>query len=222
MQNHRIKFNVVFLKDSYDAEKIKDKIEELINWCNNFEDLSLTKSEKENGRYSSGNLSFRVKKYSFLITASSLTTKRNLNKEDFVYVKSCNLRRKLVYVLGSKNPSSESMLHYAIYKKRKNVNAIFHGHFPSKDFEKRIEKLVSNKKNREKLINNGIKISFTKKEEEFGTLNLVKAVLEVLNDKNFIIMKNHGFISLGKDMKDAGERSIKLLKLLNKLKTLRK
>ncbi|MEM5813294.1 MAG: class II aldolase/adducin family protein [Candidatus Aenigmatarchaeota archaeon] len=214
MKNPRIKFKVIFLKNGYDFEEIKNKIEELINWCNIFEDLSLTKPEKEDGKYSSGNLSFRASNDSFIITASCLKSKRDLNKDDFVLVKYCDLRNKIVYACGSKNPSSESMLHYAIYKNRKDINAIFHAHFPSKDFEERIRKLALAKKNKMK----EIKIAFTKKEEKFGTISLVNSVLEILNKKNFIIMKNHGFLSLGKGMKEAGEIVLKLLKNLNYLK----
>lgn len=203
MKNSRVKFKTVFLKNHYNFEKLYSKINELIKCCNIFENLSFTKSKKESGKYSSGNLSFRVKNNSFIITASSLKSKSNLKKDDFVLVKSCNLKRKLVYALGSKLPSSESMLHYAIYKKRKDVNAIFHGHFPSREFE---EKLIDCAK----LFRNKIKIGFTKREEEFGTLELVNSVLEVLNKKNFIVMKNHGFLSLGRNMKEA-ERITKIV-----------
>ena len=51
----------------------------------------------------------------------------------------------------------------------------------------------------------------TEKEEEYGTVALVQGVLDVLGENNFLIMKNHGFISLGKTMQEAGELSLKML-----------
>lgn len=204
----------------------ENKIRELIKWCNIFENLGLTRSEKKSKNnlsssetlYSSGNLSFRVKRNSFLITASCLKSKKNLKKSDFVLVKGCKInRRKIVYAFGSKDPSSESILHYLIYKNRKDVNAIFHGHFPSKNDEKNLYKLLKNSKVGEKLNKIGISVAIAKKEKS-GTLALAKRVLEVLNKNNFIVLKGHGFVSLGKDMKDGGNVARKIIEILKEKK----
>ena len=44
----------------------------------------------------------------------------------------------------------------------------------------------------------------TKKFEEYGTIELVNSVLEILDDSNFIEMRNHGFLSLCNSMTEAG------------------
>lgn len=161
------------------------KLNELKYWCKIFHKYNLAPVHKG---CSYGNLSFRARGNQFIITASQLPMKDNLTDDCFVLVSS--LKNGIVYAHGTKKPSSESMLHYAIYRKRKDVNAIFHGH--SKN-------MLSLKI-----------LPETKREEPYGTMKLVRAVLEVLDNNNFLIMKNHGFLSLGKNMREAGKLALKM------------
>ncbi|MEM2103865.1 MAG: class II aldolase/adducin family protein [Candidatus Bathyarchaeia archaeon] len=167
-----------------------ERVKELAEWCRIFHLHGLTPVVK--GR-SMGNLSFRVKKGSnkFIITSSGLGPKNMLNPECFVKVVNCDLERMVVYVYGVRKPSSESLLHHRIYALRCDVNAVFHGH----DLE-----ITENAEM--------IGAAETKEWKPYGSLELVKSVEQVLNGNNFIVMKKHGFISLGSSMDDAGRLAL--------------
>ena len=76
------------------------------------------------------------------------------------------------------------------------------------------KKLIEDALNKDKLI--GLFLSKVEKDpkpneiEEYGTIGLVNAVLEILDDANFIEMKNHGFISLAPSMTEAGLLSLEV------------
>ncbi|MCK5535023.1 class II aldolase/adducin family protein [bacterium] len=169
-------------------------LEELKYWCREFHKFHLA-PPYSGGSY--GNLSFRVKKGedSFIITGSKIGLKEKLSDDCFVKVLSSNLKAETIFISGIKEPSSESKLHLAIYRQRKDINAIFHGH---------CKKILSNA--------DRLKIPQTQKEELYGTMELVQRVLEILDDKSFLIMKNHGFISLGKTMEKAGKLALEIHK----------
>ncbi|MFA4830760.1 MAG: class II aldolase/adducin family protein [Patescibacteria group bacterium] len=193
MPYHGVKFTTKMI----DEEISKDpRIEELKFWCKKFHEKNF--APQYNGG-SSGNLSFRLKdeEDSFVITASGLAMKDGLSDDCFVRVSSVDLEKGIVCAHGKMEPSSENMLHFAIYRKRKDVNAIFHGHS---------EEILSNA---EKL--NTVE---TREEESYGSIELVQSVLEVLGGNYFLVMKNHGFISLGETMEDAGKRALDMISLL--------
>ena len=75
-----------------------------------------------------------------------------------------------------------------LYQKRNDINAIFHGHG---------QKLL---RNYEKL---GLKS--TKYFAPYGSMQLVNSVIEVLGNENCLIMKHHGFLSLGDTTNNAGK-----------------
>lgn len=185
-----IKFKTIFRKTQ---APVDDRIKELKKWCKFFHEKNLA-PPYPGGSY--GNLSFRTEnnKNEFIITGTCIGFKNNLSDDCFVKIISCDIINKVIYAEGTRNPSSESMLHYAIYKKRPDVNAIFHGH--SK------EVLASATK---------LNIPETLKEKPYGSIELVNSVIEILNNHHLICMKNHGFISLGETMEEAGKRSIKII-----------
>ena len=185
-----VKFRVEFVgKEAPQGPRIS----ELKNWCKAFHEKNLA-PPYPGGSY--GNLSFRLEqgKSEFLITGSRIGLKDKLQDSCFVKVISCDFGKKVVFAKGEREPSSESMLHFAIYEKRQDVNAIFHGHC-----QEILDKAGE------------LGIVETEKEEEYGTMELVQRVLDVLGENNFLMMKSHGFISLGKTMQDAGELSLKML-----------
>ena len=57
-----------------------------------------------------------------------------------------------------------------------------------------------------------LKLPVTEKEYESGAIELAKEVLKVLGDNKVIVLKNHGFVSLGRIMKEAGELAFATLK----------
>ncbi|MDI6731624.1 MAG: class II aldolase/adducin family protein [Candidatus Margulisbacteria bacterium] len=142
-----------------------------------------------------GNLSFRFKKgaNAFIITASGI--KSDFTLDSFVLVTSVNFKRRIVYAVGKRLPSSESMLHYAIYKKRKDVNAVFHGHSQAiLDYAEKVN------------------LPMTKNEKPYGSTALVNEVEKILKKIYFLIVKKHGFLSLGKNINQAGKMVLAIKK----------
>lgn len=184
---------VKFRTEIVSKEVPKDpRIKELKYWCRVFHRYNLA-PPYEGGSY--GNLSFRLQngKNPFIITGSRIGLKDASSDDCFVKVSSVDLEKGIVYAHGARESSSESMLHFAIYHQRKDVNVIFHGH--SQEILSCVNKL---------------KILETRQEEPYGTIELVQRVLEILNDESFLAMKNHGFISLGKTMKEVGELALQM------------
>lgn len=173
-----VKFNTVFQERIIPQD---NRIIKLKEWCERLARIGL--SPKYNG--SSGNLSFRTDD-GFIITATN-SDFSSLDIEDFVEVLGCDLDEKKVYVKGVKEPSSESILHNEIYSRRNDINAIFHCH------DKLVLKLA------DKL---GLKV--TEKEQPYGSIALMWEVVKILNNCNYLVIRNHGILSFGATMKDAG------------------
>ncbi len=188
MKEGKIRFNISFVSDEVPSDA---RIEELKEWCRRFQKNGLTPEFE--GNYT-GNLSFRSRE-GFVITASGLKSKENLGNDCFVYVKSYDKKSDTVYVEGSRQPSSEAVMHYLIYRARKEINAVFHGHNKA-------------------IVMNAEKLGFpvTEREHESGTNALAREALKVLGNKNLVVLKNHGFVSVGRTMKESGELALAALK----------
>lgn len=156
----------------------------LKHWCAEFHRLGLAPLYP-GGSY--GNLSFRVKPGAaeFIITASGLALKDKLTNDSFVRISNVDLERRVIQAHGQLIPSSETMLHHAVYAARPDVNAIFHGHC-------------------ERFFRLGL--PETAQAVPYGSLELVQLVLPLIAKHDLIILKNHGFLSLGKDLDEAGRR----------------
>lgn len=183
------KFETVFQKKVIPQD---ERIAELQQWCHVFAQTNLA-PVLDSG--SAGNLSFRVREgeESFIITA----TATNLNEADvnisFVLVRSCDVVSNTVFATGIQEPSSEAMLHAEIYKKRPDINAIFHGHS-------------------DVILNRAMQLSIpvTEREEPYGSIALVDAA-KSLCENDFFILKKHGFVSLGSNMNKAGKLTLDVL-----------
>ncbi len=185
---------VRFRTEIINREVPKDSgLKELKCWCRKFHRYNLAPPYK-GGSY--GNLSFRLEngKDHFIIRGSRIGLKDKLSDNCFGKVSSADLEERIVYAIGKREPSSESMLHYAIYRHCPLVNAVFHGHS---------EEILSKGKT--------IGIPETSKEEPYGTIALVHGILEILDNARFLIIKNHGFIALGETMQQAGELTLQIL-----------
>ncbi len=190
-----VKFRTVFNNKAILKNK---KIAELINWCKEFDRCGFTPKA---GGGSAGNLSFRTSK-GFIISRTQ-SEFSNISQEDFTEVLSVDISKKEILVNGIKEPSSESFMAGEIFRRRKDVNAVFHGH--SEEFLKYGKKLD---------------LPITEKEQPGGSIELMHEVIKVLDNKNFIILKNHGFISLGDSMAGAGNLAIKRYAQLQRIKKL--
>ncbi len=191
------KFTTVFFDDNPPQHQL---LSELIYWCELFQEYELTPAHAGG---TSGNLSFRINANSneFVITGAGLKHKNKLGNEHFVHVKSCDLLQKVVNVCGSRLPSSESMMHYAIYQTLPHVNAIFHGHHQGiLSFAEKLN------------------IPTTEFECQYGSIELINSIMLLIEQNvEFFIIKNHGFISLGSSMKHAGERALSMLEQYKEL-----
>jgi ribulose-5-phosphate 4-epimerase/fuculose-1-phosphate aldolase len=182
-----VKFATEFLSTAVPADI---RLEELKTWCAEFHRRNFAPPY---GEFSQGNLSFRLRpgENAFVISGSQVGWKDSLTDDKFVTVHRCDLERGLVYASGARDPSSESMFHFAIYRERNDVHAVFHGH--SREILKCVNKL---------------NLPETREKAPYGSIELVRSIMDVLGDANFILIRKHGFVSLGATMKEAGERAI--------------
>jgi len=189
-----VKFRVKLKEKCIPAHPL---ISKLIYWGKTFSRLGLMPSN-DCGQ-TLGNLSFRLKKgkNAFVITASG--TKSDFCLDSFILVTLVNFKRKMVYAIGNRMPSSESMLHFLLYRSFPDINAIFHGHC-------------------EKILKAAKKLNFpvTDKEEPYGTLALANKAIAAAKEGDFFILKNHGFVAIGKDMDESGETALNAFRIATK------
>ena len=126
-----------------------------------------------------GNLSCRTAN-GFIITPTG-TDPSTLTVGDFVEV--LGVRDKEVRVAGLHEPSSECRMHAAIYAARPDVNAIFHGHYAPA------------------LKATGVAI--TAREIPYGTPTMATETVQALGTGNFVVMRGHGFVAVGSEMRAA-------------------
>lgn len=172
-----------------------DRVKKIINWGKKFSLLGVTPAFEFSA---AGNLSFRTQ-LGFIITGAGKNL-GTLKEEEFVEVLDCNLEKKEIIAKGKLEPSSESMMHYAVYKTRHEINVIFHVH---DDFA------VTNC--------SALGLRCTAEEKPAGTTELIEEILKVLENLDYIVIKNHGIISLGGTIEEAGER---IVDINNKVKGL--
>ena len=167
---------------------------ELKKWCAIFSEFGFA-PVYEGG--TAGNLSFRTSGESngFIVTGSYTKLDDQMNNGDFVEVIECIPDRRLILYNGLKSPSSESFMHYYVYRNRPNIGAVFHGHS-------------------EEIMKQALKKGYpeTAKETEYGTIELAESILPYL-DSPVIVIKNHGFLSIGRTCQEAGNRVLELVKV---------
>ena len=185
-----VKFRTEFLSATVPTD---GRLEELKTWCAEFHKRNFAPPY---GEFSQGNLSFRIRpgEMAFIVSGSQVGWKDRLTDDRFVTVHGCDLEKGAVSASGTRDPSSESMLHFAIYRARKDVQAVFHGH--SREILRCVDRPPD--------------IPETREKHSYGSLELVQSVIEVLGNADFVIMTRHGFISLGKTMEEAGRRAIEV------------
>ncbi len=189
-EKHPPKFKTKYLEKRapHDA-----RLDTLKRWCAVFHESGLAPSY---GAGSHGNLSFRLKRHSrsFIITASAIRLKNRITRRSFFKVTDTDTEKNQVTGVGVRQPSSESFMHACIYKKRRDVNAIFHGHC-SEILQKARE----------------LKLPVSRREEPYGTPAMARSIASLVGRHSFVIMKNHGFVSCGRDMAEAGLRALAML-----------
>lgn len=168
---------------------MKKNIAEIIRTSNEIYDKGLVSGK-------SGNISVRFRKDGNDIVAITPTLKSlsDLSEDDIVLV---DFNAK---PLTKGKPSSEVNMHLEIYKKRDDINAIVHTHSPyATGFafsSKKLKRLEGFGK-----INNPFisEIEYQKP----GSDELAISASEGIKDEDVLILKNHGVVCVGENLKEA-------------------
>ncbi|MEE0934816.1 MAG: class II aldolase/adducin family protein [Methanobrevibacter sp.] len=168
---------------------MKKNVQEIIDVGNNIYEKNLVSGK-------SGNISKRIKTANGDIVAITPTLKSlaNLKPEDIVIVDFDG------NTLTSGKPSSEVNMHLEIYKKRNDVNGIVHTHSPyATGFA------FSNKKIKRLEGFGEIKNPYLPdiEYEKPGTAELARSASEGIGDSDVLVLKNHGVICVGENLKEA-------------------
>lgn len=144
---------------------------EVLRWCVILNNMTLLHGTR-------GEISFRTPR-GFAITGNGMRLNR-LDPRQIVEVLEYNQAENALYVRGVMEPSHESLLHYIIYKKRPDINAIFH------IFDSTMVNAHSDL---------DIPIISQYSPDE---------ILRTLGKEDAIAIKNDGLVFLGASLKDAG------------------
>lgn len=144
-----------------------------------------------------GNISRRLEDNPnrFAITPSGVDYREMLEKEMVVL----NLDGEKIE--GERKPSTESPLHTKIYSNREDIGGILHTHSifatsvacTKRDIPPIVEDMAQ-------LVGGSIE---TAEYELPGTEELAKSAVEALDDKNAVLLANHGAVALGRDLNEA-------------------
>jgi L-fuculose-phosphate aldolase len=194
-----VKFNYRQIGDSFPSDR---RLATLNRWAYLFSQLGLTPIHAD-GAY--GNQSFRTGPASFVITRSGMTPTEQLTAENFSHIAGFEPSTNTFLTEGGAIPSSESLLHDALYKVLPDINAILHGH--------------------SQLLNTyaaALDIPVTRTFHPYGTLELAESAVELMDGTlRFFILKDHGFVALGEDIDSAGKLTldfyIRLIEILRNL-----
>ncbi|MGD1019620.1 MAG: class II aldolase/adducin family protein [Verrucomicrobiia bacterium] len=172
------KFRTVFARRAVSGD---ERLGELLKWCRRWAALGLVGDTV-------GNLSFRTTN-GFLInrTAGDLG---GITRQEFVEVIQSDPGGPELTVVGLYEPSSESLMHAGIYAARPEINAVFHGHS---------DRLLAEAER--------LGVPITVREQPYGTPDLVAEILSALDGHRFVVMRNHGFVSFGTTMTEAGQQA---------------
>jgi ribulose-5-phosphate 4-epimerase/fuculose-1-phosphate aldolase len=162
-----------------------ERLAQLNAWVYILAGLGLTPVHQE-GAY--GNQSYRTGDSSLIITRSGMIPEIDLIPENFVFIERFDKQSNTFHTQGINNPSSESILHYSIYREFPDVGAIMHGH------SKLLEQYATD-----------LAIPVTPTFQPYGTSGLAESAVELLKrGTGFILLKDHGFVATGKDIDATG------------------
>lgn len=182
------KFTTKFAEKTVPVHPLCDN---LIDWCHKIADFGMFPPGGKSGN--AGNLSFRTSN-GFIITGAG-TVLAKILPDQVAEVTGIDLMENIVHAKGLVLPSSESLMHFAIYSGLPDVSAVIHGHY-DRFFE----------------VKHVLNIPETDEEVKYGTHALGIKAVSIMNDAWFILLKNHGFVSAGENLLAAGETLIKKLK----------
>lgn len=132
-----------------------------------------------------GNVSIRIREKPslFLITATGTDLTAISSIDDFCVVSRTDDPQ--IFFYGSKPPSSESPMHAIIYDSLSEVDIIFHSH-PSNIA----------------ILSEHPDLSITTQEFAYGTFDVGKPVVKLLQVSPIVILRNHGIVIVGTSTQD--------------------
>lgn len=159
---------------------------DLIRWCRRFDALGLAPAYPGGAH---GNLSYRLAPGAgaFVITATGCGFGPALAEADLVRVDAVDIARGAVRATGARAPSSETLLHAALYARFPDAGAVLHGHSAW---------LLAQAA--------ALGLPCTAREVPYGSRDLARAVLAVADRGPVVIMTGHGFVARGADLDAAG------------------
>jgi L-fuculose-phosphate aldolase len=144
----------------------------------------------------SGNLSVRIPKEDTVLITPSMTEYPVLKPEDIPLV---NLEGKVLE--GNMPPSTEKIMHLAVYNARKDAGAVIHAHpvygtilgVTGKPLPPLIDEMA-------------IRLGGQVEVAEYklaGTVELAESAVKGLGNRTAVFLANHGTLCCGKDLKEA-------------------
>ncbi|MBN2015143.1 MAG: class II aldolase/adducin family protein [Candidatus Altiarchaeota archaeon] len=141
-----------------------------------------------------GNISVRESE-GMLIKAGGRSFKE-LMREDIVKVVDYDEKTNTAKVCGRVEPSSETPMHWMIYQEFPEVNAVVHAH----------DQLVLKKQG----LAGELGITITKKKVSYGTLEQAREVVEALRKSDYVLIRDHGSVSVGRNLGEALDELMKV------------
>jgi L-fuculose-phosphate aldolase len=142
-----------------------------------------------------GNLSLRLDEEYMVITPSGKPYE-SLSPEDMVRVNYKTLEWK-----SENKPSSELKLHAAVYRERKDINAVIHTHQPNASTvaaaRREVPPILDDMA---QIIGPSVRVA------DYAlpnTKKIVRKTLRALRGRNAALMANHGAVCIGRDMEEA-------------------
>lgn len=142
-----------------------------------------------------GNISCRTNDGKIVITPSGID-KAFLTRNELVV-----LDMQGNVISGKNKPSMEYMMHVAVYNMREDINAVIHAHphfstiFSTSDVDINLNFTAEACKN--------IKSIGIAQYKMMGTMELAQEVANKIEENNVVLMKNHGVLTVGRDLLEA-------------------
>ena len=105
--------------------------------------------------------------------------------EDIIQVTDYDPSRGIVFASGAKEPSSESPMHFLVYRQFPEIGAVIHIHH-----DPTVKGAEAHPG----------KFNVTEKFAPYGTLQLALEVLKALRKGHFVVLRKHGVLAAGKDL----------------------
>lgn len=145
-------------------------------------------------RFGSISTKFRNK---FVVTSSTADF-HNIGAEDIIEVMNYDPVRNSILAIGTKDPSPDTPLHWFIYRAFPTARAAIHIH----------DELVLNNFR-------ALKLPVTSRKLEIFNAQTSLDVLSELKKNNYIIIKEHGSVVIGRNLNDVVELAIELNRKLH-------